>query len=483
MASARRLAANIFTGWFANVFKMATQLVMLPLMARLLGPEEMGLYALALPVLQFVSLLSDGGLGDSLAREEANDDVLWSSAFWGLLGSGITLGAVVYGSSWLIGGYAHQSRLPMVMLPLCSTLLMVAATVVPGARMLRAGKASDGSVADLIGYVTGAAVAIGLAFAGFGVWAMVAQYVLTFFIRMVLFNVFSPFVPKLHFSLKKLVSHWGIGGAILGGRLSDLGGRTVESTLISRVFGAASLGSYSYANQIPRFISEAVSNPIWHNLYYLCLKDRSASPASHYVSHNRMIALVVFPVSAILAISLPAVIPILLGPRWTLSVFPMAILLVTYPFLALGNQTGAVLFARGHAKTPLFGSIAFAVARIAVVACSPMLGLNVVALGLGAINVLYWIVLAVICQPQIGNKFADLVLALAGPFAASALAALAQLFILGHHVDMIWLIGSGIVSGLIYVGALFVLDKPKILADINAARSMLSKRNTAEAAG
>ncbi len=118
-----------------------------------------------------------------------------------------------------------------------------------------------------------------------------------------------------------------------------------------------------------------------------------------------------------------------------------------------------------------------------MVAFSPLLGFNLVALGLGIINVMYWIVLAVICQPQIGNKFADLLLALAGPLLASTFAALMQLFILGHHLDMFWLIGSGLLSSAVYVAALFVVDRPKVLADIHSARAMFNKRGSIEANG
>jgi O-antigen/teichoic acid export membrane protein len=82
MASARRLAANLLSGIFNNVFRILFHLVMLPLMARLVGPSELGLYALAAPVLGFVILLSEAGLGDSLAREKSDDTLVWSSAFF-----------------------------------------------------------------------------------------------------------------------------------------------------------------------------------------------------------------------------------------------------------------------------------------------------------------------------------------------------------------------------------------------------------------
>ncbi|CAL4869852.1 Lipopolysaccharide biosynthesis protein WzxC (plasmid) [Asticcacaulis sp. MM231] len=483
MASVRRLAANIFTTWFANIFKVATQLVMLPLMARLLGPADMGLYALALPILTFVSLLSDGGLGDSLAREKEMDHRVWSSAFWGLLGSGILLSGFVFGASFVIGAFAGQPKLPMIMLPLASTLLMVAATVIPSALMLRAGRSGFGSLGDLIGYVIGAGLAIVMAFNGFGVWSMVAQYFTTFFIRMVMFNIFSPFRPKLRFDFKALIDHWGIGGSILGGRLADLAGRTMENTLASRSLGAALLGNYSYANQIPRFLSEAVSNPIWHNLYYLSFSgDKEAIP-SHYVRHSRMISLIVFPAAIMLAVALPDVVPLLLGPQWTSTIYPMTLLLVTYPFVTLAAQTGAVLYAKGIARPPLIASILMAVARVAVLACLPWIGMHGVAWGLAVINIVYWLGLTLYCQPIIGNTFSAMLLAIAGPIGCAALAGAALYVMLHGKAGIAWLLGCGFAAGLVYIGALFTLDRKRVLMDVAVIKTMVSKRRPVEELG
>ncbi len=85
MASARRLAANVFTGVLANVTRILIQVIMLPVMARLLEPSDMGLYALALPLISFVLLLSDAGLGDSLAKERTDGTIVYPPAQGALL--------------------------------------------------------------------------------------------------------------------------------------------------------------------------------------------------------------------------------------------------------------------------------------------------------------------------------------------------------------------------------------------------------------
>ena len=78
---------STLVGGLPNTLKVGREFVMLPLMVRLLGPNECGLYALAMPTIMFAIVFADGGLGTSSARElESNVDV-WSTALWVLLGA------------------------------------------------------------------------------------------------------------------------------------------------------------------------------------------------------------------------------------------------------------------------------------------------------------------------------------------------------------------------------------------------------------
>lgn len=88
VSSDRKLALGVIASGAVNVVKVGLQLLLLPVMARLLGPGEFGIYALALPTVSFVALLANGGLGATLAREPESSSLVWSSTFWILLLTG-----------------------------------------------------------------------------------------------------------------------------------------------------------------------------------------------------------------------------------------------------------------------------------------------------------------------------------------------------------------------------------------------------------
>jgi hypothetical protein len=88
MASARHLAANLLSGIFSNVFRILFHLVMLPLMARLVGPpwslqvkhadEATGVHAFKVDIApaRQASVIRHGGYP---ARRRHAD---WADGFW-----------------------------------------------------------------------------------------------------------------------------------------------------------------------------------------------------------------------------------------------------------------------------------------------------------------------------------------------------------------------------------------------------------------
>ena len=52
----------------SSALRLGLQLAMLPILARLIGPAEYGLVAMAMPFILFANVLSDGGMSLALGR-------------------------------------------------------------------------------------------------------------------------------------------------------------------------------------------------------------------------------------------------------------------------------------------------------------------------------------------------------------------------------------------------------------------------------
>jgi O-antigen/teichoic acid export membrane protein len=386
--SNRLLARGTLVNLIASVTKVGLQLISVPLMARLVGPADYGLFSLAMPVVTFFLLLAEGGFGISLAREREEDRDVWSTATLFLFGLGVALGIVLIVWSYIQAPLANQPSLPPIMMALSICPVLLAVTVPPIARLTRQARLAVGSIIDLIAVLMGTGLAVAVALTGGGVWSLVAQPVTYWTCKAVLLNIAAPSLPQLRFIPKHLRPHLKVGGLILGGKFLDTGERAAETSIISRFLGAEILGAFTFANQLPRFLTETLGNSLWGTLYAYTL--RSENPASltrTYYLTLRAFSLAIFPGVTLIAVMVKPLLDGLLGPRWDAAAPLLHILLITHAFNSLGGIGAAILFAKGLPRIPFRISVEGIALRLLVVVVGTWLGLFWMAVGLGAIDI------------------------------------------------------------------------------------------------
>lgn len=464
----RVLAFGAIAHGAANVFKIGLQLIMLPLLARLTGPNEYGLYALAMPAVSFVMMLADGGLGASLAREPECNTKVWSTAFWTLLGTGLFLAAGTIAWSLVIASLIRQPRLPLIMAALSPCLLIYVLTVPSGARLLSQGRVIIAPISDFLGNAIGAMCAIALALWGAGVWSIVSQAIIVYGVRALVSIIAAPVFPKRYFSLSALRPHLSVGGSIVGLKLLDTGDRTLENVLIGRDFNSVSVGAFSLANQIARFVCESVLNPLWTNLYVQAL--RSEDNVSAFQAYQRLahiLALIAFPSAALVAAEATQLIALLLGPEWY-SISPLLeCLTLSYAFTIIGTLGSAMLYARGKSAIQLRITAIATSIRIGSVLIVPWLGLSILWVGLPLANIYTgWRNLVEVCR--MANKHPAILLKSVAVSGVCATVAGLCCWILT------WIMQIGVLIVIIqvacfltlYMALLFLVDRERISGDV-----------------
>jgi len=463
-----------------SIAKVGLQLLVLPIMARLIGPAEFGLYALALPTVTFLQMLAGAGLGNSLARESESSDPVWSTAFWAVLLSCSALAAVVVAWSFILAGIAHQPRLPPIMATLAVSLLIVASTILPGARLVRRGRLAFSAITDLTAFAIAAAVGILLAWRGLGVWSLVAQYLCSVTVTSLVLNSAAPYVPRLYFRLRDLVPHLVVGGAVAGARMSDFLGRLAESAIISRFLGSAVLGAYSLGNQVPRFVCEAVSNPTWSSLYVQSLRNDEALARRSYLALSRLVGLALCPFAALAAAMTPTVVPMVMGPAWQAAVPVIAIVLPTYSLSVIGGLTTAVLNARGRSDVGFWATTCVASARVLATCLAPLAGLPAVAIGIGTANVVYAAGIVIVAAPLIGCRRTSVLAELRGALASAAVGGgvcLAMLHL--HSAGLAWSAVSFVSAAAASLLTLALVEQRRLKDDFGMLVQIIAPKRSA----
>ncbi len=475
--SDRHLAMGAAVMTAVNIVKVGIQFAMLPIFARLLGPQSYGLYALALPTVTFVLMVADGGLGSSLAREGPEARRVWSSAFWAVHALALVLVCCVIGWSFLLAAITRQPQLPAIMFVLSFTLLFLASGVLPMARLLRQGRLHVGAIADLVATVAGAGLGIFLAIRGCGAWALVGQYVATFALRTVIVNVVAFELPSLTFDLGLLRSHVMMGSSIVGIKLSDYFGRMMENVIISSMLGASTLGIYGFANQIPRFVCESASNPFWAILYIQAVHKPLDIVVRVYYQFSRALGIVLFPITMLAAVASSQIIAICLGPAWHNAAIPLSIILVTSTFQIFGGLAGALLYAKGRGDLLLSLGVGLTVGRVLAVLTAGWLGLTGVATMIGVANIAYGIIAVVGPARVIGISPLLLWRGLWMPLLCAVLSGAACAILLNiFGSQALTLVIALLLSLVLYVGLLVILEPRRLLSDIEALRALIRRQ-------
>ena len=368
------LVRNLFAGGASSIVKALLQLGMLPVMGRLLGPKEFGLYATVLPIVAFFTVIADGGLGASLAREKSPDKTVWTTAFYVMLAVGICLAGAVNLCGFALASVMHEPRLFGLMALLSVSFVFIAASTLPAARMFQRNDLVSLSAVDTFATFLGAGLGVVFAVRGFGALSLAIQTVAAYAVRAVGFNVLAFEMPGRRFSLRALADHLNTGGVLVSSRLIDMFCRFAENAMFSLAFGPAMLGTYTFANQVCRFLCESASNPIWSATYAQSLNLSARRISALIGQMMRLMLLATFPVACILAVSAPSVLPVLLGAKWQAAGGFLQILICAYSISATATVGSAALLATGANKLFLFTGALLSVGRVLAVAAGPWIG-------------------------------------------------------------------------------------------------------------
>jgi len=172
-AAARGLVWVALEGGGISVLSLATLLVL----ARLIGPAEFGMAGLALSIVQILYLVVEMLFHDALVQRPVLEDRHVDSALW----TSLILGVTMAGGCWALAPWAERLFEAPGLAPVLAwcgvSLIFGGANGVMTALLRRDLRFKRVAARSVLGRFAGAAAGLGLALAGFGVWALVAQQV------------------------------------------------------------------------------------------------------------------------------------------------------------------------------------------------------------------------------------------------------------------------------------------------------------------
>ena len=231
-------------------------------LARLLTPEDYGVIALVTVFTSILQVFVDSGLGTALVQKKNADEVDFSSVFYFNVLVCLTLYAGMFVAAPAIAKfYDNPIYIPLVRV-LSLTLVISGLKNIQQAYVYRHMIFKRFFFSTLGGTIASAILGIVMAYAGFGVWALAAQYVSNTAIDTLILWITVPWRPKKRFSWTKLKSLLSYGWKLLVSALLDTGYTSLWNLLIGKVYSSADLSFYDQGSKYPKAIIGTISNSI-----------------------------------------------------------------------------------------------------------------------------------------------------------------------------------------------------------------------------
>jgi O-antigen/teichoic acid export membrane protein len=337
---------------------------------RFLSPSDYGLMAVTMTVTTFIAALSTVGLIDAVVQSRrVSDDDLQSVFGLVLLVNAaclVLLCALAYPLSWF---YRDPRLVPL--LQVASPLFIATSfQAVPRSQLDKRLDLKTVSRVDLMARIAGGITVLFLAWAGFGVWALLIGPLLTGVLRALGFTLGAGWLRRPRLRLANLSDVLRSGGV-----------RTVEHVLwniymnadifiLGRLLGAEAVGVYWVARNLAAMPIEKFAltvRPAAFPAFALVQHDRAGS-LRYLKKAMRLLAFITFPALFGLAAIAPQAVVLALGPKWALAATPVAILAVGMAFRPVGLVIAPFLMGLGEFgasfRNTLFAVILFPAAFI-----------------------------------------------------------------------------------------------------------------------
>jgi O-antigen/teichoic acid export membrane protein len=351
-------------------------------LARLLVPEEFGLVAIGLAIVNVGQLLAGAGLGSALvAREEppTRAELAALSGLQLLVTSAIVVLAVAVAAG--VGDDALVTAVMVLALPF--TAIRTPALLLFQRRLEFVPQVKV-EIVEIVVYL---AVAITLAALGLGAWSLAIATVVRALIGTLAAVALSPLgfvVPSIR--LSRVRSILGFGWRFQAAGISQLTTETALTAGIAALAGLGALGLWSFASRILA-IPGLLFGSMWRVGFpaFSRLMQSDDGPEMRHLL-ERTVGTFAVAASAILCplvASSPALVPLLFGTDWTdvSLILPGAAIALAIAG-PIGMVSSSYFYARGDAGTGLAASIITGAVRLSVTL--PLLpALGVVAIGIG----------------------------------------------------------------------------------------------------
>ena len=328
----------------ANILLQVLAVIFNIILARKLGSDSFGLIALSATFINFIVIFTRVGLGSSIIQKtDANQDQI-STLYWIQYPICIFNYLVIFFLSPFAASFYNEPELSKIVRIASLTILMMPFYNTHYKLKEKNIEFDLLSKIEIGSYFIGYVFAIATAFSGFGVYSLVIQIVISFFIKMILTLFYSDWRPSFSFKFNEIkemllysikyklsTDAWNVE-------------RNIDYLILGRLFSATTLGYYSFTYNIMYMPVKRITYLFNSILFpsFSQIKETNKIIKGYFRS-VQLVSMISFPLMTLISFNASLIIPFVFGSKWVGAIPLVQILAFAGAFQSI-SLLGSVIF-------------------------------------------------------------------------------------------------------------------------------------------
>ena len=352
-------------------------------LARLLEPSVYGIVAIITAITAILTVFVDGGFPNALIQKKDSNSADFSTVFWFNLIASFFLYACLFCFAPLIASIYENDLLTPVIRVLGLIIIIAAFKSIQQTYIRKTMQFKKFFFATMFGTIGAAVIGIYMAVNGFGVWALVAQYLFNSLVDTIALWISTKWRPSFVFDSKSFKGLFSYGWKFLASSLLDTGFVELRSFIIGKRYTSEDLAFYNRGRQLPNMIITNVNTSI----------NSVLLPAMSEVQDNvlrvkemtrrslKVGSFIVWPAMIGMCVCAEPIILLLLGEKWLFAVPYLQIFCIIYAFYPISTANLNAIKALGRSDVFLVLEIAKKAVGLLIILISMWFGVFWIAIG------------------------------------------------------------------------------------------------------
>lgn len=393
MANKKGLINNLVWKFAERMAAQMVTLIVSIVLARLLDPSHYGTVAIVTIFITLANVFVSDGFGSALIQKKDADELDYSSVLYFNLVLSIFLYLILFFLAPFIADFYGEGYeiLTPVFRVLGLRLIPAAINSVQQAYVSKNMIFKKFFLSTLLGTSISGIVGIWMAYSGFGVWALVVQYLVstTLSTAVLMFSIGNIFVLK--FSLSRLKILFSFGWKILCTGLLITGYQELRALIIGKLYSSENLAYYDKGKQFPNLVVTNINVSIGAVLFPKLANQQDNIEALKQTTRNsiRFSSFIMSPMMLGLMAVADSFVSVILTDKWLPCVPLLQLFCIFYLFQPIHTANTQAIKAIGRGDLVLKLEIIRDVIQLAVLLVVMWISVEAIVVSMAIMSMLF----------------------------------------------------------------------------------------------